>query len=107
MKIRGKRKAHAAGPLRINRTGLRLTSVTLDLGLWRGVLWQAKPKRRKLMSCDHGESPNSKFAGTTVFGWDAHAIERHMAKCRGAVIFWHSGLLFKVLCCATCGKRVA
>lgn len=44
MKIFGKRHAHYLGPLRINRTGLRFTSVTVDLGMWRGVIWQA-PRR--------------------------------------------------------------
>lgn len=40
MKIRGKRRAHRLGPLRFNRTGLRLTSITLDLWLWSGVIWE-------------------------------------------------------------------
>jgi hypothetical protein len=45
VKITGKRKAHRFGLLLVSRSGLRLTSVTLDLGLWRGVLWQAKRRR--------------------------------------------------------------
>lgn len=42
MKLKPKRRAHRIGPLRINRAGLHLTSVTLDLGLWSGVLWESK-----------------------------------------------------------------
>lgn len=42
MKIKPKRKTYRLGPLRINRSGLQLTSVTVDLGLVRGVLWERK-----------------------------------------------------------------
>jgi hypothetical protein len=41
MRIYGERHAHRLGPLRLNRSGLRFTSLTLDLGFWRAVLWQA------------------------------------------------------------------
>ena len=44
MKIRGKRRTYKAGPIRITRSGIRLTSVTLDLGLWRGVLWERRKR---------------------------------------------------------------
>lgn len=44
MRIYGERHAHRLGPLRLNRSGLRFTSLTLDLGFWRAVLWQAKRK---------------------------------------------------------------
>jgi hypothetical protein len=46
MRIYGERHAHRLGPLRLNRSGLRFTSLTLDLGFWRAVLWQA-PKRAR------------------------------------------------------------
>ncbi len=42
MKLKPKRRTHHLGPIRMNRAGLRLTSITVDLGLWSGVLWQAK-----------------------------------------------------------------
>lgn len=43
MKLKPKRRTHHVGPLRINRVGLRPTSITVGLGpLWSGVLWQAK-----------------------------------------------------------------
>lgn len=42
MKIRGKRRSYRLGPVRVNRVGPRATSVTLDLWLWSGVLWERK-----------------------------------------------------------------
>jgi hypothetical protein len=42
MRIKPKRRTGRVGPLRINRSGLRITSVTIDLGLWSGVLWERK-----------------------------------------------------------------
>lgn len=42
MRTRGKRRTYTPGPFRIARAGLRITSVTVDLGLWHGILWEAK-----------------------------------------------------------------
>ena len=42
MRTTGRRKAYRLGPLRINRVGARFTSVTVDLGLWRGILWERR-----------------------------------------------------------------
>lgn len=42
MRTRPKRRAYRLGPLRFNRTGLRLTSITLDLVFWNGVLWERR-----------------------------------------------------------------
>lgn len=56
--------------------------------------------------CSHGKSPGPSPA-ITVSGSTERAVERHEARCHNARIFWHHGLLFKVLCCAGCGKRVA
>ena len=47
MRIYGERHAHRFGPLRLNRTGLRFSSLTLDLGFWRAVLWQAPRRQRR------------------------------------------------------------
>lgn len=46
MKIKPKHRSHRRGPLRVNRSGLRITSVTLDLWLWSGYLYEA-PRRRR------------------------------------------------------------
>lgn len=45
MRITGKRRSRRLGPLRVNSVGLRLTSVTLDLGLVRAVLWERRRRR--------------------------------------------------------------
>jgi hypothetical protein len=45
MRITGKRDSWNLWPFRVNWSGLRLTSVTLDLILWRGVLWERKRRR--------------------------------------------------------------
>lgn len=57
--------------------------------------------------CSHGERPGDLHPDITVSGSTERAVERHEAKCRGARVFWHRGLLFKIICCATCGRRVA
>jgi hypothetical protein len=44
MRIYGERRTHKFGPIRVNRAGLRPTSVTLDLGLWRVFLWKARKR---------------------------------------------------------------
>jgi hypothetical protein len=46
MRILGRRASWNLWPLRINWSGLRPTSLTLDLILWRGVLWERKRRRR-------------------------------------------------------------
>lgn len=45
MKLKPKRRTHRAGWFRLNRVGLRPTSITVDLGLWSGVLWEAKRRQ--------------------------------------------------------------
>lgn len=42
MRIKPRRRVRKLGPLRFNITGLRLTSVTVNLGIARGVLWERK-----------------------------------------------------------------
>lgn len=44
MKIRGKRRTYKLGLFNVTRSGFRPTSVTLDLGFWRGIIWERKRK---------------------------------------------------------------
>lgn len=57
--------------------------------------------------CRHGHYPGDQHPDITVSGGTERAVVRHEAQCRGAQVFWHHGFLFKVICCATCGERVA
>lgn len=56
--------------------------------------------------CGHGQSPGSGSGDITVSGSDEKKVAAHEKKCRGAHVFWHQGLLFKVVCCATCGRKI-
>ena len=42
VKLRAKRHRTSFGPFRINRTGLRVTSVTMSVLAWNVVLWERK-----------------------------------------------------------------
>lgn len=60
--------------------------------------------------CNHGKVPDNAHPDITVSGATERAVERHEARCRNAQVFWHPGTLlgiFKVICCAGCGKQVA
>jgi hypothetical protein len=59
------------------------------------------------MKCGHGKAPGAGSPDITVTGSTERAVERHEATCKGAHVFWHHGWLFKVICCAMCGRRVA
>lgn len=57
--------------------------------------------------CNHGQVPGSQYPDITVSGSTERAVEKHEARCRNPRVFWHHGLLSKVICCAGCGRRVA
>lgn len=56
--------------------------------------------------CGHGQVPGNDHPDITVSGSDERRVAAHEAKCPGARVFWHRGLLFKVVCCATCGRKI-
>lgn len=47
MKIKPKHRSTRHGLIRVNRAGLRITSVTIDLWLWSGYLYQAPRRPRQ------------------------------------------------------------
>lgn len=56
--------------------------------------------------CGHGQQPGNGKA-ITVSGSRERKADDHERTCRGAVLFNHEGFLGRVVCCATCGRRVA
>ena len=62
---------------------------------------------RSLMpgKCGHGYEPGD-APDIEVHGARERAVDEHERRCRGARVFWHPGVLFRVICCATCGRKV-
>lgn len=55
--------------------------------------------------CRHGQTPGTGPA-ITIRGGRERRAEAHERGCPGAVLFNHDALLGRVVCCATCGRRV-
>lgn len=56
--------------------------------------------------CNHGEVPGDKYPDITVSGKDEEKVAAHDRKCPVSHPFWHHGFLFKVICCAGCGRKI-
>lgn len=59
------------------------------------------------MKCKHGHEPDP----IASYSWKPsnsimNMIAKHAKKCPNYVPFWHQGLIFKSVCCATCGRQI-
>lgn len=55
--------------------------------------------------CGHGYTINGERPWTPG-GSTQGVLSKHQKKCPNARPFWHPGLLGKVICCLTCGKKI-
>lgn len=60
---------------------------------------------RKAGHCTHGFYPGD-GKSITISGSRERAAAKHEGRCRSAVLFNHEGFLGRIVCCATCGRKV-
>ncbi len=59
------------------------------------------------VKCVHGQKPGQ----VVTYSWRAptsitRLVAKHRQTCPSADPFWHQGLIFKSVCCATCGGKI-
>lgn len=55
--------------------------------------------------CGHGYRPGA-GKSIEISGARERRADEHEKRCRGARLFNHSGFLGRIVCCATCGRKV-